>query len=55
LWKKNLSIRKGDVGKKVGMKKLIYCNIPPVSIGILPVIVPEELNSWKSKLMENIL
>jgi hypothetical protein len=29
------------------------CNIPPVSIGILPVIMPEELKSWKSNLMEN--
>jgi hypothetical protein len=28
------------------------CNIPPVSIGTLPVIVPEELNSWKITVME---
>jgi hypothetical protein len=34
--------------------KGVRCNISPVSIGILPVIVSEELNSWKSKLMENI-
>jgi hypothetical protein len=38
--------------------KIVYmfyynaCNIPPDSIGILPVIVSEKLNSWKSKLME---
>jgi hypothetical protein len=33
-------------------KKRKKCNIPPVSIGILPVIVPEEINSGKSKLKE---
>jgi hypothetical protein len=33
----------------------VECNIPPDSIGILPVDRVRGIKLWKSKLMENIL
>jgi hypothetical protein len=30
----------------------VECNIPPVSISILPLIMPEELKLWKICVME---